>query len=70
MAKINNSFYMWLMRRFKVISNQKAKELGLKHLRNIYGDEINQLNCRSIFVDDKKRKYRVANLEDNGNKLQ
>lgn len=57
-------FSLWWIRTFKVISNQRAKELGLRHWRNVYGDEINHLNCRSIWVDDKSRQYRVSHLED------
>lgn len=57
-------FSLWWIRIFKVISNQRAKELGLRHLRNVYGDEINHINCRSIWVDDKSRQYRVSHLED------
>lgn len=54
---------LWWIRTFKVISNQEAKKLGLKFQRNIFGDEINILNCRSIWIDSEIRKYRVQNLE-------
>lgn len=57
-------FSLWWIRTFKVISNQRAKELGLRHWRNVYGDEINHINCRSIWFDDKSRQYRVSHLED------
>jgi hypothetical protein len=59
-----NCFYLWFIRNFKVISNQKAKELGLRHWRGVYGDEINRMNCRSIWFDSKQRQYRVSHLED------
>jgi hypothetical protein len=55
---------MWWIRTFKVISNQRAKELGLRHWRGVYGDEINRRNCRSIWFDNKQREYRVSHLED------
>jgi hypothetical protein len=55
--------YLWWIRTFCIISNEKAKELGLTHLRNVYGDEINHLNCRSIWIDNKRREYRVHYLE-------
>lgn len=58
-----SSFSLWWIRTFKVISNQRAKELGLRHRCNVYGDEINKLNCRSIWLDSKRRQYRVSNLE-------
>lgn len=61
---VSTSAYLWWIRTFKVISNQTAKELGLRHWRNVYGDEINHLNCRSIWFDEKKRQYRVSHLED------
>ena len=63
-ADVISRFSLWWIRNFKVISNQRAKELGLRHLRNVYGDEINHINCRSIWVDDKSRQYRVSHLED------
>jgi hypothetical protein len=56
-------FSLWWIRTFKVISNQRAKEIGLKWYRNVFGDEINHLNCRSIWIDKKGRKYRVSYLE-------
>ena len=57
-------FNLWFIRIFKVISNERAKELGLKHWRNVYGDEINRINCRSIWFDYKGKAYRVKYLED------
>ena len=56
-------FSLWWIRTFKVISNQRAKELGLKWYRNVYGDEINHINCRSLWIDKKGRSYRVSHLE-------
>lgn len=56
-------FSLWWIRTFKVISNQRAKELGLTHCRNVYGDEINHINCRSIWFDDENRQYRVSHWE-------
>lgn len=53
----------WWLRNFRVISNKKAAELNLVLHRNIYGDEINRLNCRSIWEDKKGRAYRVRNLK-------
>ena len=53
---------LWWLRTFKVITNERAEGLGLKHLENIYGDMINRINCRSIWEDEKGRTYRVSNL--------
>ena len=52
----------WFLRNFKVITLEKALELKLKHECNIYGDQINFLNCRSIWSDEKDRTYRVKVL--------
>jgi hypothetical protein len=53
---------MWYARWFKVISNEQAKEWGLIHVRNIYGDEIIHRNCRSIWKDGNDKIYRVMSL--------
>jgi hypothetical protein len=55
-------FKMAWARWFKVISNEQAKEWGLTFYRNVYGDEVNRLNCRSIWTDNKGRRYYVALL--------
>jgi hypothetical protein len=60
--RLLDSFDLWYIRTFKVISNQEARDLELKFLRNVYGDEINILNCRSIWIDNKQREYRVRYL--------
>jgi len=52
----------WWLRCFCVISIEKAKELGLNFLCNIYGDTINRINCRSLFTDKKGIIYRVDSL--------
>jgi len=53
------SIELWWARNFKVISAEKAKQLGLSHYRDVYGDEIIRINCRSIWRDLKDRYYRV-----------
>ena len=53
---------MWFARWFQVISKDQAIEWGLTHSYNIYGDEINHINCRSIWLDSKRRVYRVEEL--------
>jgi len=54
---------LWYFRTFKVISNEQAIHLELTHIRNVYGDEVNRINCRSIWADSKGRHYRVELLE-------
>ena len=53
---------MLYIRLFKVISLEEAYEYKLDFARNIYGDEINHINCRSIWIDKKGRSYRVEFL--------
>ncbi len=52
----------WYARCFKVITKQQVEEWGLTHVRNVYGDEVNHINCRSIWMDLKGRTYRAAFL--------
>lgn len=53
---------MWFDRYFKVINHQQAIDWGLNYQRGVYGDEINHLNCRSIWVDKSGRLYFVESL--------
>lgn len=57
--KIFLNLHLWYIRTFKVITTEQAKSLNLTFIRNVYGDEINKLNCRSIWFDSKTRTYRV-----------
>ena len=61
-ATIPSRFSLWWIRTFKVITSERAKELRLKHSRNVHGDEINVRNCRSIWHDNANREYRVSCL--------
>lgn len=49
-------------RNFRVITTDKAIKYGLTFKENVYGDEINHLNCRSIWIDARDRAYRVKGL--------
>ncbi|MBA3985003.1 MAG: hypothetical protein H0X63_00115 [Flavobacteriales bacterium] len=53
---------MWYARNFQVINIELTKEWNLKWYRNVFGDEINQINCRSLWSDKNGRKYRVELL--------
>lgn len=55
--------WKWWIRWFCVIPTWKALAWDLTWKRNIYGDEINYINCRSIWVDKKGRSYRVEELK-------
>jgi len=52
----------WYCRNFNIIDVSLTEHWNLKWKRNVYGDEINYLNCRSIWVDNKGREYRVRQL--------
>ena len=56
----DNKMKEWWIRTFKVISKDEAEKRGLSFVGNVYGDEINYLNCRSIWRDSKMRRYRVV----------
>ena len=52
------------IRVFKVITQKKANQMEFVFYRNIYGDEINRINCRSLWQDYRGRLYRVYELYD------
>ena len=54
----------WDKRMFQVISRYEAESKGLTHIRDIHGDEINYLNCRSLWKDSRGRIYRVKHLKN------
>jgi len=49
----------WYARNFEVIGLAKAYEWELVFVRNLYGDEINAINCRSLWADQYGRLYIV-----------
>jgi hypothetical protein len=53
---------LFYYRAFKILTEKEAIELDLKFITNIYGDLINKYNCRSIWEDNKGRRYRVYEL--------
>ena len=48
---------------FVNIDIEEAQSQGFRFHRNIYGDEINQINCRSIWIDEKNRYWCVNQLK-------
>ncbi len=52
----------WWISNYRVITLEKAKELELEFVTNIYGDRINVLNCRSLWVDQYNNPYRCNEL--------
>lgn len=54
----------WYIRKFKVISVKEAEDRELIFRGNVYGDDINILNCRSIWVNKRGQAYRVSELSD------
>jgi hypothetical protein len=65
--KFIDSLYMLYICLFKVITKEQAINLGLSFRRNVYGDEINQRNCRSIWEDIKGSGYRVSEFIEQKN---
>lgn len=53
---------LYIIRNFKVITINDAVTNGLTFSRNIYGDEVNTINCRSLWVDTHGKVYRVKQL--------
>lgn len=47
---------------FVKIDIEEAKERGFSFVRNVWGDEINILDCRSIWQDSKNRTWCVNQL--------
>ncbi|MGK0446560.1 MAG: hypothetical protein ACJA2M_000329 [Polaribacter sp.] len=47
---------------FISIDIEEARERGFSFIGNVWGDEINTLNCRSIWRDSKNRSWRVNQL--------
>lgn len=55
----------WFLRTFRgPITVTQAKSMGLEFVRNVSGDEINQMGCRSIWSDKGGNSYRVADMYD------
>lgn len=53
----------WFKKEFGVLTIEECKSLGLLFHHNVYGDEINRLNCRSIWHDGSTNKgYRCDSL--------
>jgi len=51
---------------FKIHKNcNSCKKMNLKFFKNIYGDEINRLNCRSLWSDDFGNLHRCSTLYKN-----
>jgi hypothetical protein len=48
------------MRKVKTV--KQAEEMGLRWEVNIYGDRINAVDCRSIWVDEYNNPYRCEEL--------
>ena len=68
-GKSSNVFYTLLFavrdkyrQLFVIIDIEEAKERGFTFYRNVFGDEINHINYRSLWVDHKARTWRVEQL--------
>lgn len=47
---------------FVCIGIKEARHRGFTFVRNVFGDEINHIECRSIWQDKKLRIWRVKEL--------
>lgn len=54
----------FFIRIFTIISIEKAYEYNLTFVTNVYGDEINIINCRSLWIDGNGRYYRIKQLNN------
>lgn len=62
-SKILKIIRKWFVCQFSiVISEKEARELNLKFDCNVYGDQINYWNCRSLWRDSKRNIYRIREL--------
>ena len=52
----------WIKKNFGVLTKQECLDLGLEFGFNIYGDGINKLNCRSIWLDYWGKTFRCSEL--------
>lgn len=52
----------WIKKNFGVLTKQECIDLGLEFGFNIYGDGINKLNCRSIWLDYLGKTFRCSEL--------
>jgi len=60
--KLIKKIKLWYYRYFKIITLKQCYDFNLYFDSNIYGDEINYLNCRSVWEDSKGRLYRCEKL--------
>ena len=59
------TLYLWYKRTFCLLKEKEAIALKLRFYRNVFGDEINKLDCRSIWTDTNGNRYRVEELFTN-----
>lgn len=64
------TFLYWLRYFFTNIpTTDQALKMGLTHYENLYGEHINMLNCRSIWVDDYDKGYFCSELYETPNEF-
>jgi hypothetical protein len=55
---------IWCKRNFGRFTVNECELLGLRWFKNVYGDNINIFNCRSIWLDEQSRIYKCDELCD------
>lgn len=64
MKHLIKKFKFWYKKEFGILSIEECQKFGLEFCHNIYGDNINHLNCRSIWRDKTGKSYRCESLFD------
>lgn len=60
-----NKIKLWYYRNFNIIlTEHQALQLDLKWYCNVYGDNINHLNCRSVYIDEQRNFYKIQTLNN------
>ena len=59
---VRRSIFFWFKKEFSVLTIEECLSLRLEFSHNIYGDSINQMNCRSVWHNYKGKSYRCDSL--------
>lgn len=59
---VGRSLSLWYRKEFGVLTLDECRDLGLEFSYNVYGDNINQMNCRSVWRNAKGKSYKCHSL--------
>lgn len=57
-----NIVLFWFKKNFGVLTIEECNKLNLEFCHNLYGDSVNNFNCRSIWRDGTGKSYRCESL--------